>query len=250
MADFGLAKEVHNLSPSNERKSIARKEEEASKEADASVEIPKSPSLLEILHDMSPLQRSDDILQTSFAGSLLWMAPEVFPTCGEKKLHYDNKIDVYSFGIIMWECLALSQPWTHDGTRFETGPINAKIMNAVEAGERPPIRPEQAALAPSGFVDLMKRCWDSDPIARPRFLKILHLLQDMERDASVYASKTEKELKRVSVERARVNSALQAVDVDDEKATKDHSPMHAPASTSEGIELTHTPFFSAGNAGS
>lgn len=124
---------------------------------------------------------------TSLAGSLLWMAPEVYPHRGEKMLHYDKKIDVYSFGIILWEALELSQPWTHDGTRFQRGPLNSKIMNAVEAGERPPISNEDEA--PKGYVSLVKACWDGDPKRRPNFRDVLYRLQDME--AAMRAAHTE-----------------------------------------------------------
>eukprot|EP00939_MAST-03C_sp_MAST-3C-sp1_P004028 g4028.t1 len=126
---------------------------------------------------------------TSFAGSLLWMAPEVYPKNGEKRLHYDNKIDVYSFGIIMWESLTLAMPWSHGGNRFQKGPINAKIMNAVEAGERLPISGSQASSAPIGFVALLNKCWDGTPSARPSFQKILFALQDMELDLATRATR-------------------------------------------------------------
>jgi len=122
-----------------------------------------------------------DVAQTSLVGSILWMAPEVFPKIGSKgKARYDKKIDVYSFGIIMWESLTLSKPWTHDGTRFQRGPVRAIIMEAVENGERLPISDAAKKVSPSGFIALMEKCWDANPNARLPFLRVLYALQDME----------------------------------------------------------------------
>lgn len=38
---------------------------------------------------------------TNNRGSAAWMAPEVF--CGKK---YDQKCDIFSFGILLWEMIA------------------------------------------------------------------------------------------------------------------------------------------------
>merc|ERR1719253_1152850 len=86
---------------------------------------------------------------------------------GKKTAVYSPKVDVYSYGIILWEFLELSAPWSHASKyKFPT-----QIYDAVERGERPPIAATEAS-APGGFVALLKRCWDQDPIKRPVFDKI------------------------------------------------------------------------------
>jgi len=76
-------------------------------------------------------------------GSYLWMAPEVM-----KALPYTKQGDVYSFGMVIWEVLAGTQPWTYAQTVYA-------IQTAVLAGERPQVDEQW----PQCLVDLMKQCW-------------------------------------------------------------------------------------------
>ena len=43
--------------------------------------------------------------RTAGTGSLLWMAPEIIQNMKSKKTVYSHAVDVYSFGIILSECL-------------------------------------------------------------------------------------------------------------------------------------------------
>ncbi|KAI0519768.1 hypothetical protein KFK09_007229 [Dendrobium nobile] len=53
-------------------------------------------------------------MMTAETGTYRWMAPELYSTVtlrrGEKK-HYTNKVDVYSFGIVLWELLTNRMPF-------------------------------------------------------------------------------------------------------------------------------------------
>lgn len=172
IGDFGLARST----PSNDQDNDGETNGDVATKAEAGGENDRRHTLM-----------------TTFAGSLLWMAPEVFPKRGEKMSRYDLKVDVYSFGIILWETLELSQPWTHGGKRFQKGPIKTKIMNAVESGERPPISEKNASSAPTGYVELMRRCWQTDATKRPAFWdNILPALQNME----ILQSPTQKDVEK------------------------------------------------------
>uniref|UniRef100_F6GWY8 Protein kinase domain-containing protein n=1 Tax=Vitis vinifera TaxID=29760 RepID=F6GWY8_VITVI len=51
---------------------------------------------------------------TTEAGTYRWMAPELFSTVPlprGAKIHYDHKVDVYSFAIILWELLTNRTPF-------------------------------------------------------------------------------------------------------------------------------------------
>ena len=110
-------------------------------------------------------------------GTPAWTAPEIV-----KLEQYDEKVDVYSFGIVMWELMARAEPY--DGT----GGVQVAYM-AVEQG----LRPDVPEYCPEVFAQLMTECWDSDPYVRPDFGNILErlfammkvlpdaLLKDMER---------------------------------------------------------------------
>nr|XP_027192641.1 serine/threonine-protein kinase STY13-like [Cicer arietinum] len=53
-------------------------------------------------------------MMTAETGTYRWMAPELYSTVtlrqGEKK-HYNNKVDVYSFEIVLWELLTNRMPF-------------------------------------------------------------------------------------------------------------------------------------------
>lgn len=96
-------------------------------------------------------------------GSLRYMAPEV-----AECLPYNWAVDVYSFGIILWEMNAGKKP-------FEG--LNREMFyeRVVHGGERPPLRSKW----PDELKSLMKECWDADTSKRPRFRDILRRLDGM-----------------------------------------------------------------------
>lgn len=61
-----------------------------------------------VSYRLSQIISPDNAEQYRFAGSLLYMAPE-------KVLHqkYDSRIDLWSVGIIMYECLFGRTPFTN-----------------------------------------------------------------------------------------------------------------------------------------
>jgi serine/threonine protein kinase len=76
------------------------------------------------------------------------MAPELLR--GAKA--YGPEIDVYSFGIIMWELLTCRMPWDElmkrddDGTFVTTVPeFNRAFARGMKRGDRPTIPPDIAS---------------------------------------------------------------------------------------------------------
>eukprot|EP00939_MAST-03C_sp_MAST-3C-sp1_P004373 g4373.t1 len=201
VGDFGLAKAIrkHKVqsalvvaaravvaasSSSRDCKEEEEEEEEAAEEEEGKEDHTRERERKNGTNDgESKHAFNKKVSMTSFRGSLLWMAPEVFPKRGEKRLKYDKKVDVYSFGIILWETIALRAPWS--GERFKKGPVRAKIMTAVENGERPPIPVANEEDAPRGLVSLTKRCWDCSSESRPRFIEALHILQNIQYDLTI-----------------------------------------------------------------
>lgn len=99
---------------------------------------------------------------TAQIGTPHWMAPECF-----KNGDYTNKVDVYSYGILLWELLTESPPFKG---------LNAvQIMNAV-CNEK--MRPEIPAGTPEEFVNLLNSCWFPTPKMRPTFLQIYTLFAE------------------------------------------------------------------------
>jgi len=105
------------------------------------------------------LEGSQNNTNTHF-GTVQYMAPEFL-----KGVTYDERIDVYSFGICLWEMLTKQTPF--DG--FEPGQIICKV---VIDSDRPELE---------GKIDplsrLIKKCWDTDPQNRPTFSEITSLFE-------------------------------------------------------------------------
>mmetsp|Transcript_11299 Transcript_11299/g.15654 ORF Transcript_11299/g.15654 Transcript_11299/m.15654 type:complete len:221 (+) Transcript_11299:468-1130(+) len=107
---------------------------------------------------------SNEVYQMSGqTGSLRYMAPEV-----AKCLPYNQKADVYSFGIILWELNAYKKPY--DGMNKEEF-----YERVVEGNERPMINKKW----PEELVQLMQDCWSSDMDVRPSFRVIVERLDEM-----------------------------------------------------------------------
>jgi hypothetical protein len=107
---------------------------------------------------------------TQSAGTLLWMAPEVFR--GDR--HYTCAVDVYSFGIVLWELATRKTPWV-DEMASDQQTFFKMFSLALQAGRRPAI-PDFVREEHGAFVTVMERCWAGDPVDRPSFADAAHEL--------------------------------------------------------------------------
>ncbi|OHT13627.1 TKL family protein kinase [Tritrichomonas foetus] len=112
--------------------------------------------------DFGMVRFKDDSPKTGLIGTAHWMAPEVLMSSPT----YDNKVDVYSFGIFLWELLTGDMPYKDLKT--------AEIITRVSDGQRPPLGDN----VPPKLRDLITRCWDQEPKNRPTITKILIALED------------------------------------------------------------------------
>ncbi|KAL8127950.1 RAF-like serine/threonine-protein kinase 20 [Apium graveolens] len=98
-------------------------------------------------------------------GTLPWMAPELLN--GSSSL-VSEKVDVFSFGIVLWELLTGDEPYAdlHYG---------AIIGGIVSNTLRPPI-PEYCD---SEWKSLMERCWSTEPLERPKFSEVANKLRSL-----------------------------------------------------------------------
>ncbi len=110
---------------------------------------------------------------TKGAGTPLWMAPEVIQAQGEKeKITYDEKVDVYSYGIILSELINRNLPYSEVKNAFQ-------IIPQVLEGKRPDF---DEASAPADFVTLMQRCWTQRATKRPKMQEIVETLDEIQEE--------------------------------------------------------------------
>ncbi|KAL2324617.1 hypothetical protein Fmac_023675 [Flemingia macrophylla] len=111
-------------------------------------------------------------VMTAETGTYRWMAPEVI-----NHQPYDQKADVFSFSIVLWELVTAKVPYD------TMTPLQAAL------GVRQGLRPELPKHGHPQLLDLMQRCWEAIPSNRPSFNEITveleNLLNEMENDSEV-----------------------------------------------------------------
>ncbi|CAN0890296.1 Serine/threonine/tyrosine-protein kinase HT1 [Linum grandiflorum] len=96
-----------------------------------------------------------------FTGTYRWMAPEMI-----KEKHHTKKVDVYSFGIVLWELFTALTP-------FDNMTPEQAAFAVCQKNARPPL----PGTCPRAFAHLINRCWSSNPGKRPHFDEIVAILE-------------------------------------------------------------------------
>ncbi|XP_031268961.1 probable serine/threonine-protein kinase SIS8 isoform X2 [Pistacia vera] len=114
---------------------------------------------------LSRMKNSTFLSSRSTAGTAEWMAPEVL-----RNEPSDEKCDVYSFGVILWELSTMQQPW---------GGMNPmQVVGAVGFQHRRLDIPNNMNPA---IADIIRKCWQTDPRLRPTFAEILAALKPLQK---------------------------------------------------------------------
>ncbi|CAB5388893.1 unnamed protein product [Rhizophagus irregularis] len=107
-----------------------------------------------LCREVSNISNTDE---TKVYGVMPYVAPEVL-----KRNPYTQAADIYSFGMIMYFIATRRQPFAncaHDSI------LALKICNGI----RPEINEHEA---PQCYIELMKKCWDTNPNNRPNATEI------------------------------------------------------------------------------
>ena len=97
-------------------------------------------------------------------GTLPYMAPEVI-RCEP----YNEKVDIYSFSIILWRLLTGEMPYSEKN-------FMEYIPEVAERGARPALPTNKGV--PKNIIKLLEQCWHSDPTSRPTASAIVQELTD------------------------------------------------------------------------
>ncbi|KAJ6288870.1 hypothetical protein OIU76_024782 [Salix suchowensis] len=103
-------------------------------------------------------------------GTLPWMAPELLNGSSNK---VSEKVDVFSFAIVLWEILTGDEPYAN----MHYGAIIGGIVSNT-------LRPTIPSYCDSEWRGLMEQCWAPNPAVRPSFTEIARRLRTMSSAAS------------------------------------------------------------------
>ncbi|XP_023734546.1 serine/threonine-protein kinase EDR1 [Lactuca sativa] len=117
---------------------------------------------------LSRLKHNTFLSSKSTAGTPEWMAPEVL-----RNENSNEKCDVYSFGVILWELATLRLPWSGMNPMQVVGAVGFQNRRLDIPKELDPL-----------VGRIIWDCWQTDPNLRPSFAQLTVALKPLQRLAA------------------------------------------------------------------
>nr|XP_010914582.3 LOW QUALITY PROTEIN: dual specificity protein kinase shkD-like [Elaeis guineensis] len=114
---------------------------------------------------LSRLKHDTYLTTKNGKGTPQWMAPEVL-----RNEPSDEKSDVYSYGVILWELVTEKIPWDNLNSMQIIGAVG--FMNQ---------RLELPKDLDPQWVSIIESCWHSEPNLRPSFQQLLERFRDLQK---------------------------------------------------------------------
>ncbi|VFQ94402.1 unnamed protein product [Cuscuta campestris] len=114
---------------------------------------------------LSRLKHNTFLSSKSTAGTPEWMAPEVL-----RNEPSNEKCDVYSFGVILWELATMRLPWSGMNPMQVVGAVGFQNRRLEIPKELDPL-----------VARIIWECWQMDPNLRPSFAELTVALRPLQR---------------------------------------------------------------------
>jgi len=132
---------------------------------------------------------------------LSYVAPEVL----SGQLYSEEKSTIYSFGVLMWE-LAINKPPYYDKTSSSRSQSHNNNNNSksllkliINSNLRPTISENNRYMMPECYIELMKKCWSSDPKSRPTLCELVKEFKDWNSNKKVLTEFVSSEKIRIKI---------------------------------------------------
>ncbi|VDN31172.1 unnamed protein product [Gongylonema pulchrum] len=149
----------------------------------------------------------------SFCGTAAWMAPEII-----KKEPCSEKVDIWSFGVVLWELLTQEVPYKDVDSMAIIWGVGSNNLSLLIP-----------TTAPEGMKLLLRQCWSIKPRNRPSFM---HILTHIAVFKSEIATITDEEW---TAKKARWKADV----IEYMKSIRQEKPVAQQNKDDSGIFLTH-----------
>ena len=129
------------------------------------------------LDDIGLVQNPDNVVGTS-----VWSAPE---TVGLSDGPVSSKVDIFAFGLVLWEMIALEIPHTDDinESDLDTSITEDDLENRI--GTRPALPPVDLDDNYNSIMEIFYCCTEQDPKVRPSAQLLVEWLEDITGEKSL-----------------------------------------------------------------
>lgn len=103
------------------------------------------------------------------AGTSAYLGPEV--ATGK----IDEKLDIFAFGVILWECLTAEHPWQG----YHPFAIHLAVRNGKRLPMNSSIFSENKSTVTYEIRKIIELCWQESPSSRPRCKDLIGMVQGL-----------------------------------------------------------------------